>query len=58
MKYIKPKQCKGCPSFHTAGRKDDPAYNLAKYNAWCCRYGKPAIKAMNHCRMSLSGGGK
>lgn len=49
MKYKKPKHCNGCGLFHSAGRLH-PKPDVAKYNAWCCAKGSPAIHAVGWCK--------
>ena len=46
----RPEHCKGCISFHNAGRKD-PKGGLEKYNSWCCAHGTPAVKAISWCKI-------
>lgn len=40
-----PKQCKACASYWPHGIKD------GKNDRWCCHFGKPAPKAISHCRL-------
>ena len=49
MKPKRPTHCKGCPLFHSAGRKD-PLAALRRYNSWCCHFGREASKAVGHCK--------
>lgn len=51
MKINRPNHCKGCTSFHNAGRAN-PKGGLEKYNAWCCAKGQPAIKAISWCKLT------
>jgi hypothetical protein len=39
-----PKHCAGCDMLWTGGVKD------GKHDRWCCQYGKPAAKAVGHCK--------
>ena len=44
MKHKNPEHCKGCLSYRDGGKKD------GKHNRWCCHFGKPALKAIGHCK--------
>lgn len=48
----RPEHCKGCTSFHNAGRRN-PAADLARYNAWCCAKGQEAHKSVAYCKVHL-----
>lgn len=41
--------CKGCAFHHNAGHKNKPA--MARYNDWCCRFGRTAKKATGECKL-------
>ena len=45
-----PDHCKGCLSWHNAGHSSQN-HNYQKYNSWCCKYGKPASKAVGRCQL-------
>lgn len=49
MKPARPKHCKGCVRFYSAGRRD-PKGGLEKFNAWCPAHGTPAEKAIAWCK--------
>ena len=40
-----PNKCKECTGLWAYGIKD------GKHNKWCCKYGKPTYKAINHCNL-------
>jgi hypothetical protein len=46
----KPRHCKGCLSFHSAGHPKNSPYVI--YNAWCCSMGAPAYKAVGWCKLN------
>ena len=47
----KPPQCKECPSWHNAGHPKGSRYYGTGYNNWCCKFSKPAYKAVGECRL-------
>lgn len=46
----KPKDCKGCKLYHSAGTNT----TTSKYNYWCCKFGKQAYLAVGQCRSENS----
>ena len=50
MKPKKPEHCKGCLSFHSAGR-GNPTAGLEKYNVWCCAKGAPCKDSIGWCKL-------
>jgi hypothetical protein len=51
VKPAKPEHCKGCTSFHNAGR-GNPVGGLEKRNAWCCAKGAPAKESVGWCKLN------
>lgn len=45
----KPKLCKECPNYHSAGHKQGTALHNSKYDNWCCKYATVANKAISIC---------
>ena len=46
MSYKIDKQCKTCKALHLKGIKG------GTYDRWCCKYSKPASKAIGHCKQN------
>jgi hypothetical protein len=40
-----PKECKSCSKYWTGGIKE------GGHNMWCCKYGRPAPKAIGECKL-------
>jgi hypothetical protein len=40
-----PTECKSCKLYWTGG------ITKSYHNMWCCKYGRPAHKAISHCRL-------
>lgn len=46
MKHRMPEHCKGCIHLSTGGIND------GKHNRWCCIVGRPAVRAIGHCKLN------
>lgn len=46
-----PDRCKCCNHWHHAGHPKGSKMHGSKYDNWCCKYAKEAIKAVGRCKL-------